>query len=76
MVAKPSKGFSGTTGFVTKDLLKAKLPAPASSSLVLVCGPPGMMNAVSGGKAPDYSQGEVSGILKDLGYPKEQVFKF
>ncbi len=34
------------------------------------------MNAVSGPKAPDYSQGEVGGILKELGYDKEGVFKF
>lgn len=27
--------------------------------LIQVCGPPGMMEHVSGGKAPDWSQGEV-----------------
>ena len=76
VVSKPGSGFSGTAGFVTKDLLKAKLPPPAPTSLVLICGPPGMMTAVSGNKAPDYSQGEVAGILKELGYTKEIVFKF
>jgi cytochrome-b5 reductase len=35
-----------------------------------------MMNAISGGKAKDFSQGEVEGILKGLGYTKEQVFKY
>jgi cytochrome-b5 reductase len=33
------------------------------------------MSAVSGGKAKDFSQEEVSGILKELGYTKDQVFK-
>jgi cytochrome-b5 reductase len=35
-----------------------------------------MMNSISGGKAPDWTQGEVSGLLKELGYNKDQVFKF
>jgi cytochrome-b5 reductase len=44
--------------------------------MVFVCGPPGMMDAVSGGKAPDLSQGELKGMLKDLGYTSPMVFKF
>ena len=39
-------------------------------------GPPPMMNAISGDKAKDKSQGELTGILKQLGYEPEQVFKF
>jgi hypothetical protein len=39
-------------------------------------GPPPMMNAISGDKAKDKSQGELTGILKQLGYTPEQVFKF
>ncbi len=35
-----------------------------------------MMNAISGDKAKDKSQGELTGILKQLGYTPEQVFKF
>lgn len=34
------------------------------------------MNAISGDKAKDKSQGPLSGALKDLGYAPEQVFKF
>ena len=41
--------------------LKSRLPAPGKDSLVMVCGPPGLMASVSGNKAPDYSQGEVVG---------------
>lgn len=61
---------------MTKDMLKARLPPPGPDSLVCVCGPPGMMAAVSGGKAPDYSQGELKGALKELGYSADQVYKF
>jgi cytochrome-b5 reductase len=35
-----------------------------------------MMNAVSGPKAKDYTQGELSGILKTLGFSEANVFKF
>lgn len=49
---------------------------PSADTLVLVCGPPGFMEAVSGSKTPDYKQGDVSGILKRLGYNETMVFKF
>jgi cytochrome-b5 reductase len=35
-----------------------------------------MMKAVSGDKAKDKSQGELTGLLKQLGYTEQQVFKF
>jgi cytochrome-b5 reductase len=35
-----------------------------------------MMNAISGDKAPDKSQGELGGQLKAMGYSSEQVYKF
>ena len=35
-----------------------------------------MMAAVSGSKGPNYTQGEVEGVLKELGLTSEQVFKF
>lgn len=62
--------------YVNKDLIKKYLPPPSDDHMIMVCGPPGMMNSITGPKAPDYSQGELSGILKEMGYTKEQVFKF
>jgi cytochrome-b5 reductase len=32
--------------------------------------------AISGDKAPDKSQGELQGMLKELGYATDQVYKF
>ena len=61
---------------MNEQILKEHLPPPGDDSLVLVCGPPGMMEAVCGDKAKDKSQGELKGILKTLGYTPEQVFKF
>ncbi len=37
-------------GRVTPDLLKKALPAPGPDALVMVCGPPGMMQAISGAR--------------------------
>eukprot|EP00271_Cylindrocystis_brebissonii_P016899 TRINITY_DN4186_c0_g1_i1.p1 TRINITY_DN4186_c0_g1~~TRINITY_DN4186_c0_g1_i1.p1 ORF type:complete len:368 (-),score=57.03 TRINITY_DN4186_c0_g1_i1:361-1464(-) len=76
VVGNPDPKWVGGVGFLTKGVLQKALPSPDHDPLVLVCGPPGMMNAMSGNKAPDKSQGELSGLLKDLGYTKEQVYKF
>ena len=47
-----------------------------SSVVVYVCGPPGMMNHISGDKNPDKSQGELKGLLKKLEFSEAQVYKF
>jgi cytochrome-b5 reductase len=38
-------------------------------------GPPGQVNAIAG-KKDGMKQGPVGGILKELGYTEEQVYKF
>lgn len=43
---------------------------------IFVCGPPGLYKAVSGNKTSPVDQGELTGMLKELGYEKEQVYKF
>lgn len=48
-----SKGWGGGVGYITTGMLKAHMPPPGPDSLVLVCGPPPMMKAISGDKAPD-----------------------
>jgi cytochrome-b5 reductase len=35
-----------------------------------------MMKALSGDKAKDKSQGELTGLLKDMGYTEDMVYKF
>lgn len=77
-VPNPIRGafWGGSVGYVTEDVVAKHCPPPADDHLILVCGPPPMMNAISGDKAPDKTQGELSGILAKMGYTKEQVFKF
>ncbi|XP_010535871.1 PREDICTED: NADH-cytochrome b5 reductase-like protein [Tarenaya hassleriana] len=75
-VDNPTKNWKGGVGYISKDMALKGLPPPADDTFVLICGPPGMMEHISGGKAPDWSQGEVKGILKELGYTEQMVFKF
>lgn len=63
---RPPKNWDGIQGFVSADVIKKYMPGPdAQNSLVMVCGPDPMLAAISGGKAPDKSQGELGGILKE-----------
>lgn len=74
---KPPKGWAGGKGFISKELLKTVLPEPKNENIkVFVCGPPGMYNAISGPKVSPADQGDLNGILKELGYTKDQVYKF
>lgn len=79
ILSKPSNDWKGLKGRITEDLVKKQIATkvpPSKESLVYVCGPPGFMDAVSGNKAKDYTQGELSGFLKAAGYESSQVFKF
>ena len=73
---KPPMLWSGGKGYVTPDMIKDYMPAPGPDSMIFVCGPPPMVNIISGGKNPDKSQGELKGHLKALGYTESGVFKF
>ena len=73
---KPAPSWGGHSGFIDKTILKTVLPEPKEENIKLfICGPPPMYKAVSGAKA-GMKQGELSGILKELGYSEDQVFKF
>ena len=73
----PPKSWKNGKGFISKDLLEKLLPDPKQENIkVFVCGPPGLYKAISGGKVSPTDQGELSGSLKELGYTKDQVYKF
>jgi len=77
LLDKPESSWTGPTGFISADII-TKHVAPASLGdkvKIFVCGPPGQVAAVAGKKA-GMKQGELGGILKELGYTEEQVFKF
>lgn len=78
VVDNPPEGWKKGKGYVTKELLKTVLPEPKEGEKIklFVCGPPGMYKAISGTKKSPADQGELDGYLKELGYEKDQVYKF
>jgi len=62
-------------GSPSVPLLSALLPKPSATGgvMILVCGRKEMTAAVAGPKTPDFKQGDVGGMLKELG---SQVWKF
>ncbi|KAJ7121409.1 hypothetical protein C8R44DRAFT_786241 [Mycena epipterygia] len=76
LLDKPSPDWKGPTGFINADVIKKYVAPPTTErTLVMVCGPPGQVAALAGKKA-GMKQGELSGVLKELGYTEDQVFKF
>jgi cytochrome-b5 reductase len=45
MLDKAPEGWQYGVGYVNKDVIRAHLPAPSADSKVMICGPPGMVNA-------------------------------
>jgi len=78
LLDKPPEKWQGGSGHVTAELLKTVLPEPKEGEnlKIFVCGPPGLYKAISGGKKSPQDQGELDGYLKELGYSKDQVYKF
>lgn len=73
----PPENWQGGKGFINKELISKVAPASSEENVKLfVCGPPGLVKAISGPKKSPADQGELAGILKELGYTKDQVFKF
>lgn len=82
--SKDNKSDNGNTdtdpklhlGFISKDFLKTNVAKANEKTHVFVCGPPPFMKTFSGEKKSPQEQGELVGILKELGYSDDQVFKF
>ncbi|TFY55315.1 hypothetical protein EVG20_g9366 [Dentipellis fragilis] len=74
---KPSPSWKGYSGYVNAELLKKEIAGPElkEKTKVFICGPPGQVAAIAGKKA-GMKQGELGGILKELGYTEDQVYKF
>lgn len=66
--------YDGERGFIDKARIEKYLP-PASEGddvIIFVCGPPLMYNLLCGPR----DKKEVTGILGEMGYAPEQIFKF
>eukprot|EP00746_Dinoflagellata_sp_MGD_P166513 gnl/MRDRNA2_/MRDRNA2_96448_c0_seq1.p1 gnl/MRDRNA2_/MRDRNA2_96448_c0~~gnl/MRDRNA2_/MRDRNA2_96448_c0_seq1.p1 ORF type:complete len:324 (-),score=56.46 gnl/MRDRNA2_/MRDRNA2_96448_c0_seq1:148-1119(-) len=60
----PPEGWRGHKGFITTDMIKECLPAPGPDTLVVMCGPPPMIEFAC------------KKNLETLGYPKESQVAF
>ncbi|XP_049636608.1 NADH-cytochrome b5 reductase 2 [Suncus etruscus] len=63
-VDRPPADWEYSVGYVNADMIKLHLPLPGKSTLILLCGPPIMI------------QGTVLPTLEKLGYTKEMIFIF
>jgi cytochrome-b5 reductase len=61
--ADSEEHWRGFVGFVTKDMIKAALPAANPNILVLLCGPPPMMKSVTV-------------ALRELGHSQDDIYQF
>lgn len=71
VVNKPSATWTGLKGLINEDMVRRLMPKPSPDTLVYVCGPPAMMEAVSGPKGANFTQGPVLGMLQRTGYSGE-----
>ncbi|KAH9896241.1 cytochrome B5 [Xylariomycetidae sp. FL2044] len=71
MLDNPPAGWTQGSGFVTKDVMAERFPAPDPSAKVMICGPPGMVGAAKKALVD-------LGFEKPLTIPKmtDQVFCF
>lgn len=67
--------WKGETGYVTPEIIQKSFPKGSDKTRVFVCGPPGQVKAIAGAKDGP-RQGELQGILKELGYTADDVFKY
>lgn len=61
---RPPLGWKYSSGYVTADMIKEHLPAPGKYTLILVCGPPPLIQTAA---HPN---------LEKLGYTKDMIFTY
>lgn len=61
---RPPEGWAYSTGFIDADMIKAHMPPPKPGTLILMCGPPPMI------------QYACKANLDKLGYTKAQQLTF
>lgn len=59
----PQNPWNYGVGFITKDMLKAHMPAPSEDTIILYCGPP-------------MFEDMMKKHLEELGYGSDMQFKF
>ena len=44
ILSRPSESWTGHTGYVNTELVQSTFPSPSNENIVLLCGPPKMVN--------------------------------
>ncbi len=71
---EPTEGstWTGLRGFINQAVVEQYIPPPSAQPLIFICGPPPMYNALSGPR----EEKEIHGLLGQMGYQTEHVYKF
>lgn len=66
--------WTGARGYIDKELIKSNFPdsSGGDDTMLWICGPPPLYNALCGPR----DKKELTGLLADMGYTAEQVYKF
>lgn len=67
-----STSWKGQRGRIGQELIKLHLPAPSENCMIFICGPPAMYDTFSGPRGDK----KLTGLLADMGYTADQVYKF
>jgi len=71
--AADDASWTGAKGRIGKTIIAEHCAPPGADTKVFVCGPPPMYDALCG---PRDQPNEITGVLKDMGYSADMVFKF
>lgn len=65
--------WKGARGFIDKELIEKYMPSPDDKdSIIFICGPPVMYKIFCGPR----DEKTLSGLLAEMGYSEDQVYKF
>jgi len=65
--------WNGLRGFIDRDIITQYFPSPTDdSTIIFVCGPPIMYDMMCGPR----TEKELTGLLAEMGYKPDQVYKF
>lgn len=77
VISDMNSGWEGLTGQVDRKLIEKYMPHPTAKSFkILVCGTEKMMENLCGTKNVDKTQGDLKGLLSEMGYKSDQIYKF
>lgn len=67
--------WDGYRGHISVKMIAESLPEPSDETVILVSGPPLMLDLVCGRKKDAKDQGDLHGLLKERGFSRHNVYK-